>query len=428
MINAPDVKAWAKVFSKSIETEKSHSMFQQQIILGNTAFIERDWDKAINFYNQALSFVERHTVSECILYANRAQCFHQLSLFGKALIDSDLALGSAMHVSDHVLMQLCSLRTEIARLDANQKGSMDSGQPKIDFNPNVKFPCMINGLEIAQSEEFGRYILSSKNIAVGQTVFIAEPFAAIALPSQQVHCSECIGVNMNFVPCSKCTALFCENCVDLNGTRTHDLVCGTNIDEINDIDLKLIIKSAIVAISMFSNVEHLMMFVENIMFDPSNLGKIPESSVDCKSKYAVFLGLVQSEKNLECLLNAYLAFKFLAGVPKLKDWFNTERKRRFLSNVLVHHAAVIPKNMFADTYNHSAQIYDVLSLFNHSCMPQLKFKQGNTSELVTCRQIQQGEQVFIDYLCGTLANEDDLRKACLKNSWGFECQCCICSF
>lgn len=120
VINAPDVKAWAKVFSKSSETKKSHSMFQQQIILGNTAFIERDWDKAINFYNQALSFVERHTVSECILYANRAQCFHQLSLFGKALIDSDLALGSAMHVSDHVLMQLCSLRTEIARLDANQ--------------------------------------------------------------------------------------------------------------------------------------------------------------------------------------------------------------------------------------------------------------------------------------------------------------------
>lgn len=163
------------------------------------------------------------------------------------------------------------------------------------------------------------------------------------------------------------------------------------------------------------------------------MSEIPEAAVDLQSRYAVFLGLAQSEINGECLMDAYLALEYFAGVSILNDVLNNKRKKRFFMHLLVHHAAVIPRNMFGFTFNNieCGEIFDVLSLFNHSCMPQLVFKNkrknGNISELVTCRAIKQGEQVFIDYLGGEMANEDEARKTCLKTSWGFDCKCCLCT-
>lgn len=431
VIDASDVRIWTAIFSDSNGTPKCQQKSMELTQLGIGAVNNRQWSQAINYFNHALSCTERHTLSESVLYVNRAQCFSQLGMHDEALTDYDLVLSSGAEKSDDFLKLVNHLWAEEERLK-QQLNPAHQLQPEMKFNSNNEFPCMTAGFEINKSETFGRYIFSTKTIPVGDIVFEAEPFAMIAMPSKQTHCTACFGTNMNFIPCQQCNALFCVSCYS-NSKRMHDWVCKTNFDVINDMNLKLIIQSVLVAISTFSSLEDMILFVENIVADDNNLGKIPESAVDFQSRYAVFLGLAQSEINTECLLDAYLAFKYFTGVSKLNDLLSDEWKKRFFMNLLVHHAAVIPRNMFEDTFNNivCAQIYDVLSLFNHSCEPQLEFgnirKNGKFSQLISRLPIKKGEQVFIDYLGGATFTKHELRKEYLRQSWGFDCKCKMCS-
>lgn len=68
-------------------------------------------------------------------------------------------------------------------------------------------------------------------------------------------------------------------------------------------------------------------------------------------------------------------------------------------------------------------IYDVISLFNHSCCPNAFYAiKDNHGYCLTVRPIKKGEQVFVNYLgdsvCDTRAN----RQSYIKR-WGFECDC-----
>lgn len=421
-----DVRIWTKIF-KSDGIKKCKQMSMELTQNGDEAYTKRYWKKAMNYYNQALSLTERHTLAESILYLKRGQSFSQLGMREKALKDYDFA--SSERPGDNQFLEFVNI-LRARNKSVNRKRKLDyadSCQLKMKFVVNEKFPCMVNAFEIQKSETFGRYILSTKDIGIGNMVFEAKPFASVALPSKQAHCSVCMETDMNFIPCEECNVLFCDSCFNLNST--HDFVCGMNFDGINDITLKLIIESVLVAINMFPSPEKMIAFVENICGE--RFAQIPKSSIDFQSKYEVFLGLVQSEKNVQCLLNAYLAFNYLTGVPKLNDWLNTKRKKRFFMNLILHHAAVIPRNMFEDTFNNieCGQIFDVLSLFNHSCSPQLAFtnEKGSVSQLMARFPIKQGEQVFIDYLGGAIANEHERRKTYLKAAWDFDCKCGICT-
>lgn len=120
-------------------------------------------------------------------------------------------------------------------------------------------------------------------------------------------------------------------------------------------------------------------------------------------------------------------------LPMVKSWFNSKRKQRFLMHLLLHHMAIIPPNSFTDHHFGRVQnlstkfIFDVLSLFNHSCAPNAYFLHKNDMGCcITVRPIKKGEQIFINYLGdeATLPTEDRRRE--ISKQWRFECKCDRC--
>lgn len=119
-------------------------------------------------------------------------------------------------------------------------------------------------------------------------------------------------------------------------------------------------------------------------------------------------------------------------MPKVKYLFDTLAKQRFLMHLVLHHSIVIPKNAFSDVVQCSHQltlkyIFDVLSILNHSCAPNLEFDTvGKFGYCVSVRPIQRGDQVFINYMGDDVYKTTELRQKSLKDCWGFECKCDKC--
>lgn len=374
---------------------KSNKMSDQLIEFGHAEYRGRHWIEALNFYSQALGYAEIDTLYEGLAHGNRALCFFQLEMYQKAVIDFDLAVEKKC--PEEFLIDIQSTRVECQKL-AKKHSEPKARVPKL-LLPDKKFPCMANCVEIKRNKDFGRSIFAKRDIDVGQTVFVAESFASVITTDNQVYCVACHKVAMNFIACKNCSnVMFCnEDC--MSWYTLHKMECRTCYHQIEDPSVKFVIQTLLVAIDIFSNnVDNLIKFVEETTSD-RGCDKIPKSSCDSTSKYGIFLKLTPSLKD-DYMFRAYQAFTCIALIPKVNYLFDTEQKQRFLMQLLLQHTIVIPKNAFFDEVQFSDNytieyIFDVLSLVNHSCAPNLSFDTvGKLSYCVAIRPIKKGDQVI----------------------------------
>lgn len=409
-------------------SKKSNKVADQLIELGHAEVHCHNWSEALNLYSQALCFAERGTLYEGLAHGNRALCFFQLEMYEKAVIDFNFA--AQKNCPEDFLADVKDTRIECQKL-AKKHTKPKSHVPKLRTPTDKKFPCMANSLEIQRNKEFGRCIVAKRDIEIGQTVFVAENFASVITAEKQAYCLTCQKVEMNFIPCNDCsTVMFCDEDCE-NYDNLHKIECQTFYHQINDINLKFIIQTILVAIDIFPDIDNLIQFVELTTSD-KGCDKIPKMSNDGPSKYGIFLKLTPSLKD-ENLLYAYQAFTYIILIPKVKFLFDTEPKQRFLMHLVLHHTTVIPKNAFFDEIAQCSDQYtvkymfDILSIVNHSCAPNLHFA---TSEkcgyCVTVRPIKKGDQVFINYLGDDVHKPTEQRQKILKDIWEFQCKCNKC--
>jgi hypothetical protein len=97
--------------------------------------------------------------------------------------------------------------------------------------PNKKLPNYIaDCLELRKSSEFGRYIVTNKNLEVGTIIAIEEPFSKILeTNSCYERCANCFVKNqLNLLPCNSCSsAMFCsDDCMIVGQEKFHRFLCG----------------------------------------------------------------------------------------------------------------------------------------------------------------------------------------------------------
>lgn len=428
-IEIDSVRLWqvqlnALASSKAVESsQKCNTQAHQWIQRGNTAYSDRKWDEAFSAYNQALCFAEPGTTCKGLAYGNRARCFYQLKLYRNGF--TDFRLAAQKKCPDKFLNDTRNLRAHCKKQAAHQH-KVKRIVPKMTFPANTQFPCMANVLDIKNIRGYGRSVIANANIAVGETIFLAETFASVTMPHNQAYCYTCHrNDHMNFIPCPNCSdVMFCdENCAANNGI--HEMECQTPYHRIYDIELKFIIHTVLVAIEIFPSVDDLMEFVVSCIMD-RDYNEIPESANDASSKYGIFLKLLLSHDEQDVYL-AYQAYTYILLIPKIKRLFDTELKQRFLMQLIVHHAFAIPKNVFNNNDPRTEYIFDVLSIVNHSCAPNVELTtEGKLCYGVTVRPIKKGEQVFISYLSVDSNISTQQRQQMINAAWDFHCKCVKC--
>lgn len=252
--------------------------------LGHTEFRKRNWNDAVNLYSRALCFAVPGTLYEGMAHGNRALCFYHLAKYDMAIIDFDFAMRKKC--PEQFLAYVYRVRAKCQKLI--KKRSDTKQIPKLGIPADKKFPCMANLLEIIRNKNFGRCVVAKRDIEIGTTVFVAEHFASAITSNNQVYCLTCQNTESNLIPCEHCSdVMFCnEDCA--NWDNLHKMECCTCYHQIDDITIKFIIQTVLVAIEIFATVENLMKFVEEVTAD-EGFDKIPKSSCDSTSKYGIFL-------------------------------------------------------------------------------------------------------------------------------------------
>ncbi|KAG4073765.1 hypothetical protein HA402_000989 [Bradysia odoriphaga] len=308
---------------------------------------------------------------------------------------------------------------------------------KKEFNvrnaKNKDFPFFKKKLNLKQDTTFGRYVTAKEEISVKTELFSLSPFAAVVeFPYTFPFCHTCHSVEGSFMPCEDCKLVrFCSDACQTTN-EAHRLVCNTQFELIDDLDVKCTTQMVLETIVTFGMdidalIEHVEKLHKNGLID-----LIPLKCTDKKDRFDIIMGL-ERDADYECdsVCQAYAA---MMQFDNIKELFKDEEPKIFLQHLLAHFMGITIRNSYETPlkFNNKslgrALIYDFGSFFNHSCSPNVySMTSGNVITYITSQKIFKNEQFFISYIPDVEFKSFVERSKILNESWGFECKCVRCT-
>lgn len=413
------------MISMYVHSEKSE---EQSIVYrkrGDLLFQQSKWYEAMKYYNRCLCLAKVGTEHMGIGYAKRAQCFFQLKMYEKCLMDLDLARFSNFPRQQYALLEM----REAECLKRIAEGiEAESFVPKLSLEPSKKFPEMANVLKIVHNPKANWYIVSTTDIKVGEIVMIEKSFVATYNESYQ-KCSICSVSFANLVPCNKCSKVLL--CPDCNGSILHQVECDAQVLFSNNYPpVSDTFRSILLAMTLFEDADELINFVESIV--ATDLSDIPQSIHDQKTKYRGFLQMTQNTIDMkEDPPIAFINYTSLMGHATVNQYFHTEQHRRFLIHLVFHHFSALKirgLNSIARGFDNVTEETDyslILSTnFEHSCAPHLTLRMvDGFAVMITCRPIKKGQRITLSQNEMIIMNNVKERQKELQEEFGYECKC-----
>lgn len=408
------------------EKNAKRSLFYRKS--GDAEFKQSNWSTAMKYYNRSLCYAKVNSVDVGIAYAKRAQCFYQMKMYDKCLIDLDLARFSNYPKQHYALLKM--RETECMKLIADGAKSM-SALPKLSLEPNTNYPEMVNALKIGKNN--GKWqLIARADIKTGQIVMVEKSFVTTYTESYQ-KCCICALSYANLVPCHQCSSvLMCPEC---NGSILHQVECDAEVLFDGEYaSCSGTFRSVLLAMTMFDDADGLIDFVEPII--AGDLSKIPSSVSDQMTKYRAFLYLAYDFDIRGDSSMAFLHFSALMSHPIVSEYFHTEKHCRFLMHLIFHHLTALKfrsVNTCMMAFDNATESTDYAFLlttnFIHSCAPHITLKTiDGHAVLVTVRPVKKGQhiQLSLDELMVLKAVED--RQSDILENFGFKCNCERCKF
>lgn len=404
---------------------------------GNALFEKKKWEQAMDKYNRSLCFGENDSENIAYSYANRSCCYLYMNMYDKCLIDIDLATKANYPQHDKL-----KNRAELCKRSIDSDTQAVSREAKLSYASHQDYPGMVDNLTIVSDSKYGRGVVTTKDIDVGETVLLEQVYFGESYVRKYETCTVCLKSNVNLVPCRTCTfAMLChDGCKNVD---LHRLECGIRKYP-NDGDdfavgmLVSIIRSILMATKLFPNPFDLMNFVEDaIASDPM---EIP-TTINDKSTYRAFIKAHKQRLDDIKPQHIHLFYDSLLSKDELAPYFSVEKYQRFFMHLIMHHMAVYKSNKITNKYlignvlehfSEISYIYEDDSMgilktyFNHSCAPNVCFYVDNGSIIgKIIRPVKNGEQLFVSYfdlLLGLTWN--DRRDS---GHFDFQCDCFRCA-
>lgn len=385
---------------------------------GNIKFRQQNMIDAMNLYNRSLCFANAGSENVSLAYANRSACFLHLNMYDKCLADIELA--TQANYPQRLMEKLHKRRADCLKLKETCV-QYEEKVPKLSYEADEQFPALANVLKIECDEQYGRHVVAKSDVEVGQIVLVEEAFISKNLGDEFSSCTICLKRFANFIACDECSnALFCNACA--SDRSIHKIECDILIDASPTADL--IARFMSFGLGAFPIVEDWMEFVMDATKE--KLKTVPTTLNDAKSKYRAFLQLINvrlaAKRWNESIVEAYKGYTMILTHKSFKEKFDTERKKRFLMHLSLHHHCVIGCNLVeafeAEEPRNTTNAFVIQSYLSHSCTPNLVcFERGNRSVGKVLRPIKKGKPLFISY------TGDYTGKEPFPDIFGFRCKC-----
>lgn len=490
-----------KIFPKTGNINKDAKVSEQTRHLGNKMFTSSCFDgkksiEVLELYSQSIAFAPCNSKELSLAYANRSAVLLAIHKYVESIQDIDralllnypdnlkpklyvrkieclIAIGKSIEEDYKIAMDwvermpLNDINKEKLKIKLHQLKQQSNNQLKNHLKKNVEFfkvksrnieaPCASDALEIKYNDIYGRHVVATRDISIGEFVVTEKPYS-IVLDKEYIrnHCFNCLNVSWASIPCDYCThAMYCsEQCKSEDWKKSHDLECNI-FPILSDVCstpqlISLSIRMAIQATREFNNFEDLRNELnevdqcDDLRIKGFNYNKIFESD---KYRSVYSLETHVDKRGTEYLLNASITAAFVVYLlatrttmfgPNLKNDLSAlvmNKDVALVGGLIMKHLLIIPVNChcFDEEYMFQARgigcmVLPFHSLINHSCDPNIVRICRNFTEALSyvIRPISKGEQIYDNYGQYYPMMPKEERQANLVKDYFLECNCQPC--
>lgn len=295
---------------------KSNKVAKEKRKLGIESFNKREWNDAIDWFNESLCFAENGSKHIGIAYADRSACFFNLKSYEKCLVDIELATSHSYQKPAELEKRKDSCFMLIAS-DRNQNDSCDNLQLKSHLSECGYFAGASDTIDLQMQN--GRYSIAAKqDIDVGKIIAVDKAFTKTLYTIYGWKCNICLksAVQTNLVPCKRCTtAMFCRECVE---NDLHKYECRMKTSKYSTFNNLLMreLRTFFVAMNLFENADQMMEFVEQSLFDTEIPTNINTERLRYKS-YLVNNNAHSPADDEQFAQVVFCVYKILLEIPKV---------------------------------------------------------------------------------------------------------------
>lgn len=411
---------------------KSNERSRELRKLGNAFFSlkNKDYVKALELYNQSICAAETGSEDLAIGYANRSAIYFEWKKYELCL--ENIRQAKQCSYPERLTEKLNKRESECRKFlndEHETSGEEDEEEiilvPKLSYPRHEKVPFIANCLDLKESKEFGRYIVTNRDLKVGQVVAIEDGFCTLTLPCVSYQrCANCLDeCELSLIPCDHCTStMFCsEECANEAYDSFHKYECPV-IDFIhkmfNSIQLSAI-RVSLCALTSFDSIADLLHFTK----DPTNHA-INAFTLDYSRepmpKSELYKPIHTLETNQEkrstadlfqrAVVTAVIRKALLENTP-LTELLQLDDEINLLTELIFRHLQTASTNFHRletlantmdpnnlDDVSYGSGAYGFCSLINHSCSPNIvRLPIGQRISVFVLRPIKAGEQLLDNY-------------------------------
>lgn len=324
-------------------------------------------------------------------------------------------------------------KSNVRRHLTNVHNIKDKSHFKIKFMPisrGSSFPFIFSKAMVQKTNKtYGTHLVASRNICAGEPIMDTPPFAMIEYVTclDVLKCFSCgseLKTSNSKIECDHCIDVaFCSKRCSLS--KAHKIRCNQMYQKTDCRATRLATEIIRIAVERCKDAKLLLEFSDGISKNKKNVCQPPFFN------YGLLLKL-KGKNETDHQSIARRATQLVRSLPHFRLITADED---ILFNIMLRHVNSQPMNSFSEMEPvskggalHRYAIYDILSYFNHSCDPNVShfIDDNNITHCVTAKEIQEGEQLFIDYLMNESELSSGERRRILEETWHFQCRCRKC--
>lgn len=401
---------------------------------------------AIDKYNESLCYLEpdapeqRQKFRE--VYVKRASALFRMNLPKECLKSLGLAGDETDNHAEQIIDMMNQCQEKIKLLDDRDQCKF---QLKIGYSTNVKIPFMADCLELWTSDQFGRFIITTKNLKVGDVVMIEQPFVSyLRLPMRYKRCANCMTGERraSLIPCTTCTkALYCsKECQSKAWNNYHQYECRLS-DNLDDVDatehVGRSLRALLTGVSVYGGLREYQEYIAEHAHLNTTAFDLDYSARDRKREFLVLHNMQFLDKQISDRRYFYAMAANWTNILVNSGVFGQhvpEDLVRFLLNTIYRYTVTSIVNSYGTYVSLNGKMHPVAStqhltttMFNHSCSPNIQRVEQNGSKVImVIRPIPKGGQLFDKYGKGFQDMSREQRQDYYSNQYGFECKCVAC--
>uniref|UniRef100_A0A182R8T1 MYND-type domain-containing protein n=1 Tax=Anopheles funestus TaxID=62324 RepID=A0A182R8T1_ANOFN len=420
--------------------------------------------EAIKCYNESIAFSEKGTEDRAIAFANRSMICYELQRYEECLENIRLArdsnyperlAGKLVKREEDAKKALLTAANKHNAVKGSDNSQAHGDELKLSYNAYETLPQVAECLELAESEKFGRFIVTNRKLNAGDVVILEQPFCRLLRDVYRcIRCDFCLKESIfTLIPCERCTvAMYCTaECMDKAYKQYHRVECPI-IRNMWRIFTKLPVLSLRVVITAIYSFDY------NLQAMEEHLGKLDKKKVNAftmdwtkatsRDVYDT-VHVLETNANARDSKDRMLRVFFTTIIRKLLmehtdlgiicrlDFDLSE----LLDNLILRHLQTSAVNMHSLHYmeyqpdqqlyeleNHASACFPLLSMLNHSCAPnvtRVTLLDGRCAVIVN-RPIPKGGQLYDNYGMHHSMMGRKERRYALAKQYRFNCQCEAC--